>query len=159
MEFFLIGAFVVLILASVTVGYLNSYWNNLQSTRDNQRKADLSLIQNALEKYYGNNGKYPDIGVNNGWLNLSGETSFCDPLGCDANVYLKQMPKDPDFMKGCQYYYRHIGGQKEYYELYSTLDKVDDNDARANKNGYDDTNCNIESNSGCICKYRITSVN
>jgi hypothetical protein len=154
---FFILVFIILIMGSVISGYLNAYWSELQNTRDNQRKNDLNIIRNALNAYFADNNKFPDIGTENGGLNLTGETPLCHPLSCSVKEYLANIPKDPDQMKGCQFFYRHISGVKEYFELYSSLDNPNDIGLGVDQKGYSGTNCSDAVASNCKCKYKITS--
>ncbi|MBP6881775.1 MAG: type II secretion system protein [Candidatus Pacebacteria bacterium] len=74
-----------------------------KQSRDSQRKADLRLVQNALELYKQDNGRYPEgcNGANgDGWSGEQGTNYACG--GGDAQYivglapkYIPVLPKDP----------------------------------------------------------------
>ncbi|TSC93205.1 MAG: Type II secretion system protein G [Candidatus Berkelbacteria bacterium Licking1014_7] len=65
--------------------------------RDTQRKADITSIQQALEKYYQAKGTYPDAtgaaAPNGSWTN-SADDSW-DKLTDELKPYLSNLPEDP----------------------------------------------------------------
>ncbi len=54
----LIVCAVILILVAIAI---TLYTQQQKQTRDSKRKADIILIREALEKYYEDNGEYPDM--------------------------------------------------------------------------------------------------
>jgi len=93
------------ILATVGLG---SFQSSQMKGRDAQRKSDLSQIQKALEMYYNDKGRYPNVLPTGEW---SGE---------GGTIYMKFVPTDP---KGGGYCYESDGS---YYKIYARLENTKD---------------------------------
>ncbi len=77
-----------------------------QSARNNRRKADLETIRAGLEMYRSDCGQYPAAASNQvpDPLIGSGATTNC----ASANVYLSQVPNDPQSPSGKYYLYAQL---------------------------------------------------
>jgi prepilin-type N-terminal cleavage/methylation domain-containing protein len=85
--------------------------------RDVQRKSDLKNVSNALELYYSDYKKYPDVG------DISWGTEFTD----DKTVYFKVLPTDPS--NNFEYVYRIVdAGTNQKYQLFAHLENTEDQD-------------------------------
>jgi hypothetical protein len=98
--------------------------SNMRKTpaqRDAIRKQDLAQIQNALEAYYRDNDRYPQIDELD---QISKESS----LAADALIpdYISEMPKDPLFDR---YFYGYQLEDEEGYELSAVIENPDDPEA------------------------------
>lgn len=84
----------------------------IERARDAERKEELRQIQNALETYYHDNGKYPEgTSINNYTIgNVPWNTQWLS--------YSTVLPKDPVSDKKYVYY----SDEKSYY-LYASLDR------------------------------------
>lgn len=87
----------------------------LDKARDAQRKSDLKQIQNALEVYYNDYGKYP--------AGNSGNNYEIDGIvwGTSWTPYMDTFPKDPASAKN----YMYASDEQAYY-IYASLDRSDD---------------------------------
>lgn len=69
-----------------------------KNSRDTQRKADLRLIQSALQQYYADNNFYPDgLSLTSGSL-FDNCTGYTPTGGCSftpRKTYIQSLPKDP----------------------------------------------------------------
>ena len=145
----MIGA--TLVLAIFIFISLFGYFQGQQKINtDKIRKTDLASIKSALELYYRDNQHYPEIGSNNGFINMQGETSFCHPIGCGTNSYLKSIPKDPSM--DCRYVYKHITDPAEGYILFATIENPKDKGDNVNQAGFE-SDCG----KGCVCKFKLTN--
>lgn len=121
-ELLVVISIIAILLSIATVSYTNSQ----EKGRDNRRKSDLKAVQQALELYFQQNGKYPATGTggNAGKIRcntgvtpptngdndtIDWATSFaCDPDGTAGSqtdiTYMNPLPKDPR-TTSTQYYY------------------------------------------------------
>jgi len=92
------------ILVAVVITVLNPK-HYLAKSRDARRQSDLKMIQAALEAYYSQNNKYPQI-----------TTDF--KFGSPWSGYLATVPQDPQNIVGDPtsptYCYELIGGDQGY---------------------------------------------
>lgn len=88
----LITISIIAILAALGLAVYNSVY---KASRDAKRKADLKLIQSALEQYHADQHHYPFV-VRSG-----------QPLVFENKIYLTQVPKGPAFNE--DYTYQPIG--------------------------------------------------
>lgn len=69
-----------------------------QKTRDSSRKANIKLIQTALEVYRNDKQAYPDsslAGITNTVVSCSGQRYFVNDCNTITKTYLKSVPRDP----------------------------------------------------------------
>ena len=130
---------VISILGIMSVSGAGLYKASLERSKDARRKADIGTIQKALELYYNDYGQYP------------ASTASSD-LCADVNhCFLKNTPTDPG--AAVYYYLRgNVSGTNQSYQLYSKLDRSDDNGVGSNQAGY-------SANCGGTCKYGVSSAN
>jgi prepilin-type N-terminal cleavage/methylation domain-containing protein len=88
---------IVGVLAAVGI---QSFSGSQAKTRDSRRKADLKAIQQALEEYYNDHGRYPNSSGNGGFpLSTAGGFWIDDGLSTPRydldSTYIKSMPVDP----------------------------------------------------------------
>jgi len=98
--FTIIEVLIVVMIIAFLAGMAVPYWEeNLATSRDAKRKADLRVMVLALEAYNRTNGEYPDtLGV---WR---GDAPAFGGFGYDAAGYIpglvptfmQALPKDPD---------------------------------------------------------------
>lgn len=89
------------------------------SAKDEKRKADLSIISSGLEKYKSDCGVYPSQSVfgaipAGGNLIGNGATPSCK----STNVYIREIPKDPDSPSKAYFYSPSATG----YSICASLD-------------------------------------
>lgn len=76
-----------ILLILIAVG-ATSYTASIRRSHDAARKADIKLIQAALEQYRNKNGSYPE----RGWVNSTQAQPWITEL---TPEYIKELPKDP----------------------------------------------------------------
>ncbi len=143
-ELLVVISIIAILLAVATVSYTNAQ----QKGRDNKRKADLKAVQQALEIYFNQNGKYPDTDASsgNGIIKCNTGTSpnndstsknwgsifSCDPDGPGSLAtitYMNPLPKDPVNTGNSNYYYNKTSNST--YVLYAVIENSKDQE---NKN-------------------------
>lgn len=131
----LIEILIVMTLVSlITLVVLANVNKARANARDAQRKTDIAIIQNALERYYNRHGQYPGSarsgGVPNGAWTNSGIESHWDQLGSDLGIHA---PSDPlnigvfSGQSGNNYTYSYVseneGCDGQWYALVYRLEK------------------------------------
>lgn len=117
---------VMAILGLLTTVGLASFRTARLKSRDAQRKHDLGQIQEGLEMYYNDIGRYPS-GAVNGKITGCG-SQIASPTECDwgsswqlgPTLYMKTMPID----QKTKYCYESSTGK--YYKLYARLENSRD---------------------------------
>jgi general secretion pathway protein G len=128
--FTLVELLIVLAIIGILTGFLLSNFSNTrQRARDTQRKSDLYKIQSAVERYFADNGSYPQNVPN------------CPPALMDINCgsdaatavnYLSAVPRDPlsigsgpdnTIFNGGFYDYVQCGSK---FMLYACLENAND---------------------------------
>jgi len=115
----LVELLVVIAVIGILAGGVMTVINpvaQFQKARDAKRKADLSQIQKAIENFYQDNGKYPDV-IDYKIKSLSAEEAV--DWGTPWLPYMGALPKDPNTSK--DYVYYSTNGQSYY--LYANLDR------------------------------------
>jgi len=102
----------ILIVGILSTIGLVGYNSAMQRSRDNQRKADLNSLKNALEQYYVDNRQYPYVDggdINNtiptadfqlgSWDNVNSNSCTRDITTSKTLVpkYISKIPEDPKF--------------------------------------------------------------
>lgn len=82
----------VSILVVLTAISLTTFSSVQKNSRDSKRKADLGIIQSALEQYHSDQGSYPSV--------ITAGSPIKDPG--NSKTYLSSVPSDP---KGATYCY------------------------------------------------------
>ncbi|MDP2672105.1 MAG: DUF4082 domain-containing protein [Candidatus Daviesbacteria bacterium] len=90
----------------------------IQKANDAKRKSDLKQIQNVLETYYNDNGRYPVKSADNEIAGHAWGTSWVG--------YMGELPDDVNSSKSYAY---NVGSDGQTYYLYASLDRVDDSQA------------------------------
>ena len=97
-------------------------------SRDNRRKSDLAVIQQALEMFYSDNHFFPSVGLK------PGDVCVKTPrLSTPLTKYLSPIPADP---KGdINYCYNYVLDSEglQHYIIFSTLEVKNPNDKDYNK--------------------------
>lgn len=157
--FTLLELMIIIVILGVLAALISgNFITSLKKGRDARRKADLQQIQKALEMYYEDNKKYPDVGGNEGDIDVTSNGKLCykDEVtptnGCATKTYMYKIPIESK--TGCNYYYVHEISNGEGYFLYSTLEN--DQDISAGTGDYLDDECGGDS---CPCKFKISSPN
>ena len=86
---------VMLIIAMLASLAVPRYFSSVQKSRDTVLKEDLSLMRSALDKYYGDNDRYPaalDELVSRKYL----RNIPPDPVTESATTWITVPPEDPD---------------------------------------------------------------
>jgi len=126
---------VMAILGILTVVTLGNFQTSQIKARDAQRKHDLREIANALEAYFNDHSKYPDVGTNGRikacecesgkkeceWDKDPGQRELCDE---NSTVYMSKVPGDPTGDPHYCYY-----SESNLYRLYAKLENKNDPDA------------------------------
>ncbi len=159
--FTLVELLVVIVILGVLVSLgLSSFRSSQAKGRDNQRKASLRGVSQALEAYYNDYGKYPnENGIHIAACGTDGATAcnwgetFTD---ANATVYMVKLPKDPLDTKQFDY---TVCCSNTKYQLYAKLENLEDRDVPKDANGvaqyYTSTNCGGAKK----CNYSVTSTN
>lgn len=128
--FTLIELLIVISIIAILVASATYSWQNAQQKgRDGKRKSDIKAVQQALEFYYQNNGKYPDTD-NSGKIkcNVGAPTiiNWGSTFNCNSVNYMQQLPKDP--ISTNNYYFTSSGSGPNAYALFTTLENTKDPD-------------------------------
>ena len=142
-ELLVVISIIAILMAVATVSYTNAQMKG----RDNKRKSDLKAVQQALEIYFQQNGKYPSTETTGqaGRIkcNVTGDITakswgtvfVCDATGTPdppAVTYMSPLPKDPAFSGSTtQDYYYDSSSPNNSYVISATLENTKDQD---NKN-------------------------
>lgn len=137
-ELLVVISIIAILLAVATVSYTNSQ----EKGRDSRRKSDLKAVQQALELYFQQNGKYPANSTSGNaqiiTCNLTGDTGarnwgsefYCDPTGTPDPpriTYMNPLPKDPTNTSSTPYYYLSASPHQSY-KIYAKLENPNDKD-------------------------------
>src|SRR3989344_2766478 len=148
-ELLVVIAIIGILIAAATVSYTKAQ----QKARDNRRKSDLKSVQQALELYFQQNGKYPSLVADvSSWrirCNVNLDTSnknWGEEFSCDENgratdppkeIYIQHLPKDPvgssvfNFSGQSQYVYfasTSTTASINSYQLWAQLENTNDPD-------------------------------
>lgn len=161
--FTLLEYLIILFFSSVFIFlliYIFNPFEQMRIIRDNTRKTDLAKLQNALEKYYQDNRRYPHSSINPNYRIIRPDATVADWGQRWQLPYMNTLPKDPDFPKKTYVYYASLDGQSYY--LYASLER----------GGQSGKTCNIEGPClslkknkilfdacGGICNFAVTSPN
>ena len=136
--FSLIELLVVITIIGILVGAGTvSYTKAQQKGRDARRKTDLKAIQQALDQYFSQNGKYPayiSSGADAGKIQCNVGTTTTLTWGtsaftCNSITYLQILPKDPTSQtSSAGYYYTSAGTPPNSYVLSAELENNNDPD-------------------------------
>lgn len=134
-ELLVVISIIAILMAVATVSYANAQ----QKGRDNKRKSDLKAIQQSLELYFQQNGKYP-VSSATGQIqcNLTGDSNtrgwgtefFCDPTGTPDPpkvTYMNPLPKEPTFTAASDIYYYNSAGASTYI-ISAKIENLNDKD-------------------------------
>lgn len=164
--FTLVELLVVMAILGVLVTLVVGGFRTAQMRgRDSKRKSDLKEIANALEVFYSDHGKYPDVSGGRiqacpydpsegsddcGW----GVKEFTD----DKTVYFRIMPKDPVSSQNYVYRARDIVDIPDLqgYQLFARLENPEDQNCL----GGDCANSPVTYSCGAYtCNFAVTSSN
>jgi general secretion pathway protein G len=148
----MIGVIAVMVLVSVDP------LAQLQKSNDTRRKSDLSALQNALEMYYQDYGRYPS---SSNTYTLSPAASGLD-WGSSWQPYIGKLPKDP-LSTNTYVYFSPASGNGQTYYLYANLQRGI-KDAQSCNGGNACTSFSLSgfpSSNACggLCNYGISSPN
>lgn len=152
--FTLIELIVVMAIMGVLIAVTaSSFQTSRTKGKDGKRKSDLKQIQNALEAYMNDHGRYP--ATTNGVITACGGTgtSTCDygSAFSDENgtVYMAQIPEDPS--AAAQYMY-FVSTDYKQYQLFAHLEDTLDITLQS----YPGKNCPSVT---YVCNYGVSSSN
>lgn len=149
---------VVSILGVLSVLGLNSFSASQKKGWDAKRTGDLVSLQQALEMYYNDYGKYPAASSGNMVACGGSQCTWGGGPMSDASgtVYMRVVPKDP--RSPLRTYYYTAAGDRSWYKVYSCIEY--DQDVRRKIGGYAGTNCgNCIETTTTVCNYGISSPN
>ncbi len=132
-ELLVVISIIAILLAVATVSFTNAQ----EKGRDNKRKSDLKAVQQSLELYFSQNGRYPsttsgqitctytgfDVTAKSWGLSFS-----CDPDGGGAGAsisFMNPLPKDPAFTASGEIYY-YDSSTTTSYKLSAKIENVND---------------------------------
>lgn len=147
---------ILVILATFLIVTLNPFEQFLKSA-DAKRKSDLIQIQNALESYYQDAGRYPDSS-DDYYIETTDADDPIKEWGDTWSPYIVTLPEDTGTKR-----YRYIGSSDgQSYWIYASLARgVKDpqvcNDGNACANVPADLLCGT--NQADICNYGVSSPN
>src|SRR3989344_4746470 len=100
--FTLIELLVVITIIAILVGVAAaSYTKAQQKARDGKRKSDLKAVQQALELYFQQYGRYPTSSSGSIQCNITGDSTTktwgTSPFTCGSITYLNLLPKDSKY--------------------------------------------------------------
>jgi len=105
--FTLIELLIVISIIAILVASATYSWQNAQQKgRDGKRKSDIKAVQQALEFYYQNNGKYAEEDASTGKIRCDAASPPIDwgsSFTCGTTSFMQQLPKDP--ISTNSYYY------------------------------------------------------
>lgn len=117
----MIGVMIVAVVSTISAV---SLMTAQKTGRDAQRRADLKIIQGAIQKFYADNNYYPADNL----INSPGE-----PFTSNQITYISSIPKDPS--SGKSYCYSSLisvnnpapcqGKNCQYYSLCANLESPD----------------------------------
>lgn len=127
-ELLVVISIIAILMAVATVSYVNAQ----QKGRDNKRKSDLKAVQQALEIYFNQNGKYPQSDPTSGVgsVECSGAASginWGSAFTCNSITYMNPLPKDPINATPYFYYYNSSAPYSTYV-LSAKLENTKDPD-------------------------------
>ncbi len=118
---------VIFIIAVLSAVVLVSLGRARIKSRDNRRKSDLAVIQQALEMYYADEHKFPNCRPGESteeWCSVDQlKESICGSKECDITDYLSPIPEDPKLPPP---YYYGVSDDKMHYILFSNLENTSD---------------------------------
>lgn len=134
--FTLIELLVVIAIIGLIISFTTASWLNAQQkARDGQRKSNIKSLQQALEIYFQQNGKYPSATAGSLVCNITGDSGtrawgtefFCDENGGAAPAkvtYMTKLPLDP--LNSSVNIYCYINPSSFTYTLYANLENNKD---------------------------------
>lgn len=144
---------VITILGVLSSLGLGNFINSQMKGRDTQRKSDLHQLQNALEFFYNDYGRYSGASVGGQIMacpsTTPGACAWGTGIMTDSKTnYLNPVPKDPKD-PGFSYFYKtSIDGSK--YQLFARLENSNDPDIISGLS----TSCGSD-----VCNFGLTSPN
>ena len=129
-ELLVVISIIAILIAVATVSYTNAQ----QKGRDNKRKSDLKAIQQALELYFQQNGKYPS-GYADGIQCNTTDTSqhpWGTAFSCNSVTYMNPLPKDPTFSTADDKYFYDSPSPNSTYVLSAELENPKDSENKNN---------------------------
>lgn len=137
----LIAVSIMGILAALVLAALNPF-QQFKKAHDAQRKSDLRQIKLALEQYYNDNGKYPQVGTcaygTNGYVyslsgGICGGTGGSNWISSLVPTYIAKLPVDPinnaiqPWNAGnYSYAYGNVSSDGQHYDLFTQLEATSD---------------------------------
>ena len=129
--FTLIELLIVISIIAILVASATYSWQNAQQKgRDGKRKSDVKAVQQALEFYYQNNGKYADTD-GGGKIKCAGAPTpiaWGSAFTCNSVSYMQQLPKDP--ISTQSYYFSSSGSPPNAYVLSAVIENTNDPDIK-----------------------------
>jgi len=150
--FTLIELMIVIVILGVLASLITGQFiTSLKKGRDAKRKSDLGHIKSALEMFYEDKRRYPDIETFGFGL------KFCEDIcAIEEKVYMQIVPNDPVANNTYQYQTDENG---TFFRLFSCIENELDESNGVSQTGYTGGPANCGSGSCQICRYTIFSPN
>lgn len=117
--FTLVEMLVVISIIGILSAFLaGGYVNSQKSAKDAARKINLKSISDALNSYYADNGKYPEVGDL-----IDSQGAFMSTS--DGIIYMKKVPIETGGMESIEY---ERGSDEKSFRLYTNLENNEDKD-------------------------------
>lgn len=131
-ELLVVISIIAILMAVATVSYTNAQ----QKSRDNKRKSDLKAVQQALELYFQQNGKYPSGPSGDITCNVTGDltaqpwgTEFdCTETNKPKITYMNPLPKDQINVAASNKYYYAPSATFDQYVIATVIENSKDPD-------------------------------
>ncbi|HSX40634.1 MAG TPA: type II secretion system protein [Candidatus Saccharimonadales bacterium] len=127
----------------------------VQKLADQQRKNDLTNVQQALSRYYHDFGKYPRYDKSS--YEIIGPDNKPVAWGNKFANYMDALPLDPNSSK--QYIYFAPDSSGQTYYLFANLDSSNDKDLCNKSNACNSVPKNVMCGDHFVCNYGISSSN
>jgi len=122
---------VITIIAILIAAGAVSYTNAQRKGRDARRKSDLKAIQQGLDQYFSQNGKYPAGSSGSIQCNVGSADTLTwgtSAFTCNSVTYMNQLPKDPTSQTYGYYYLTYGSPVPTSYVLSANLENNNDPD-------------------------------
>lgn len=124
-ELLIVIAVIAILVAAIV--YLMDPGAQMAKARDAQRKADLNLMQKAINSYELEKVRYPDIsGSGNSWNTFDNIASVRSAL---VPSYARMILKDPKNGSSCPGYLYYVSADFKNYAIFAKLETSTDTDA------------------------------
>jgi general secretion pathway protein G len=134
-SFTLIELLIVISIISILVTAGIYSWQGAQvKARDNRRKSDFKAIQQGLETYFAQTGRYPTSSAGSIQCVGGATIAWGSPFTCGSTTYMQKVPGDPTLQGGSSGYYYDNTGYNTYI-LSAYLENPGDSEVLSGSSG------------------------